>query len=114
MRIFNDTLYEGDIASFNSSPMKLDNIFGYSIQIIMTGNPQGSVVLQGSADSVQIQKFPTNWDNIKGSTQEIANAGTTFYNAKGVFYNWVRVVYTDSSGGSAVGTCKITGNCKGA
>ncbi len=93
--------------------MKIDNIFGYSIQCIFTGNPSGSLSLQGCNDSVQLSTSPQNWDTIVGSTQAITNSGTTTYNVRGAFYNYVQVVYSDSSGGTAVGTCTITGNSKG-
>lgn len=113
MRIFNQNLYSGNILSFVSEPMKLDNIFGYCIQIILTGNPAGTIELEGCNDSVQNASSPTNWNNIADSLQTVPSSGTITYNVSKAFYNYVRVVYTDTSGGTAVGTGNITGNCKG-
>jgi hypothetical protein len=90
--------------------MKLDQMFGYSLQIIFTGNPNGTLKLQGSNDSVQLIKDPVNWTDIQGSSVVITASGNTVYNVTDVMYNWVRVVYTAVSG---TGTCVINANGKG-
>ncbi len=120
MRIFNEPLLAAPApnnASFNSLPMKLDQMFGYAIQIVQTGTPAGTVKLQGCADSVQNSSpnkgLPVNWTDISGSSIVISASGSVLYNVTDVMYNFVRVVYTDSSGGSATGTTSIISNGKG-
>ena len=114
MLIFNQPLYKGNILSFTSEVLKLDNMLGYCIQIIMTGNPTGTLSLEGSDDSVQIAGNPVNWNLIANSTVAVYTSDTVTYNVRDAYYNWVRVVYIDGSGGTAIGTASITGNAKGA
>jgi hypothetical protein len=113
LRIFNEILYNSNVGSFTSKSLKIDNIFGYSIQCVFTGNPMGMLSLRGSSDSVQLSMSPQNWDTINGSSQAITNSGTTTYNVVGAFYNYVQIIYSDTSGGTAIGSCTITGNSKG-
>jgi hypothetical protein len=120
MRIFNEPLLAAPApnnTSFNSLPMKLDQMFGYAIQIVQTGTPSGTLKLQGCADSVQNSSpnkgLPVNWSDISGSSVSVSSSGNTLYNSTDVMYNFVRVVYTDSSGGTATGTSSINSNGKG-
>ena len=100
-------------ANINSQALQLENMFGYSIQIVFTGTPTGTFKLQASADPVTranqtfgangvVTYAPTNWTDIANSSQAVSAAGNIMWNYNQLAgYNYVRVVYTDgSSGGS--------------
>jgi hypothetical protein len=99
-------------ATINSMAMQLLNAFGYSIQIEFTGTPTGSFKLQCSDDPVpkQSQTFqangvvvytPVNWTDVLNSTFTVTAAGNVCWNVQNPMYNYVRVVYTDTSGGTS-------------
>lgn len=92
--------------TINSSAMQLLNMFGYNIQIVFTGTPTGNFKLQASADPIYkgapgIQATPVNWTDVLNSTQSVSAAGNLMWNVSEVMYNYVRVVYTDTSSGSS-------------
>lgn len=95
----------------------LKNVFGIAIQALFTGSPVGSILLQGSCDngSEEPDEAATgdgvvNWNTIINSPQNVTGAGLVTWNFNGVFYKWIRVVYTAASG---TGTLTITVNTKG-
>lgn len=106
MRLLNEKLIDDEDASadINSAPGLLASVFGYSIQITIDGTPAGTVKLQGSDDPVpdsqfNVKNYPvSNWTDIKNSSQAVTGAGYVVYNVADVAYNWVRVVYSASSG----------------
>lgn len=118
MRLLNEILLANQDAStsFNSPAGLLASVFGYSIQAIITGTAAGTMKLQGSSDPVPDSRFPAawptpvNWTDVKDSSEAVTGTGTIMYNVADVEYNWVRVVYTSSSG---TGTISITLNTKG-
>ena len=97
--------------SFESAPILLDQIYGFSFQAVFTGAPDGSFKLQVSNDDKSFGFQPVNWTDITGSTQVITEAGDIVWNFNGAFYKWVKVVYEASSGS---GSCDITYSSKGA
>jgi hypothetical protein len=118
MRLLNEILLQDGDASVDltSEHGLLAHVLGYSIQAVITGTANGTIKLQGSNDPVpdanfQVRQYPVvNWEDIADSTQAVTGAGTVFYNVADVFYNWVRVIYTSSSG---TGTITIRLNTKG-
>lgn len=107
--------------SSNSSAYCLDTIFGYSIQAVYTGTPTGTLKLQGSDDPTgdfaspaNATNIPTNWSDIAGTSQALTAAGTFLWNMSDVGYNWVRLVYTDTSGGTSTAILNARINAKGA
>lgn len=114
-------------ATINSLAMQLQDIYGYAIQIAFTGTPTGSFKLQASADPVTkasqvfggngvVTYTPANWTDIDNSTQEVTVAGNVIWNYTGLAgYNYVRVVYTDSSSGDSTAIITVAQyNGKGA
>ena len=107
--------------TITSPACQLYNIYGYAIQIVWTGTPTGTLKLQVSSDPVPqgppnvIPPFePTHWSDLTDSPFAITAAGDYMWNVYDVMYNWVRLVYTDASGGTS--TASITSlviNCKG-
>lgn len=92
--------------TINSTPMQTVDLYGYSIQAVFTGTPTGSFKLQCSDDAVTTQwptaqTQPTNWTDVADSSFSVAAAGNIVWNVSNVMYTWVRVVYTDTSGGTS-------------
>jgi hypothetical protein len=107
--------------TLNSKAMQIQNQLFYAIQIVWTGTPTGTFKLQGSADNSatltaagQVPYTPTNWTDIPSSSEAVAAAGSYMWNESFQAYNFVRVVYTDGSGGSSTATITAsTFNAKG-
>ncbi len=102
-------------ATRNSQAVPLYQIFGYAIQLVFTGTPTGSFKLQGSCDPVpqaaQAAISPysvTNWTDISGSSQSVTAAGSIIWNAEDTMYNYVRVVYTDTSSGASTAIITVS------
>lgn len=96
----------------------LDQVYGIAIQAVFSGSPVGTVKLQGSCDhggSGMPGQPPNdaavvNWNDIKDSSTAVTGAGIVDWNYNGVFYNWIRLVYTATSGtGSLTVTVKTKG-----
>lgn len=118
-------------ANYNSPYVQLKNIYTYSMVFIVTGTPTGTVAIQASNDpetnDTQTNTpttpgqtpgnppstAPTNWVTITGSPFALTSSGESFWNVNFVGYNFVRVTYTDGSGGTSTATAKIIFNGKG-
>jgi len=112
-------------ANYNSPYVQLKNIYTYSMAAIITGTPTGSLKLQASNDpetndtqtnsttNLPPTQVPVNWVDIANSSFAVSSAGETMWNVNAVGYNYVRVVYTDASGGTSTATMTIIANCKG-
>ena len=91
--------------SFNSAVVPLTNVFNYAIQIVFTGTPTGLFHLQSSCDTDTpanlINPDNMNWTDIANSDFSVSAAGNVEWNVDGAGYTWVRVVYTDGSGGTS-------------
>lgn len=104
--------------SQTSSAYWLKEVYGVAIQAVFTGSPVGVISLEGSCDAgSQLPNEPilgtgvNNWTTIADSPQNVTGAGSVTYNFTGVFYKWIRVVYTATSG---TGNMTVTVNSKGA
>jgi len=98
-----DTISLG--ATFNSAPIHLENLEGYSICLVWAGggSPVGSLKLQASnnafLNNVNNNVNPdATWVDITGSTYAVSADGTYFWNVADCYYNSVRYVYTRTSG----------------
>lgn len=85
--------------SLFSLPGNVTNVAGYSIQAVWSNGstPMGVMSLQASNDS-------TNWSDIPNSSLTVAgNNGNNIFNvSKNAYYNFVRLVYTRTSGDGIV------------
>jgi len=107
MRVSNfqiNNFINGDMSgSLTSMAIALYQIYGWSAQFVFTGSPVGTLKVQVSCDPFSstlpdsIQQ-PSNWTDLTGSSQSISAAAILLYNVKSRFYNWIRFVYTRSSG----------------
>ena len=110
MRVLHEILLPSSDASITeiSLPGLLAHVWGYSVQAIFTGTPVGSIRLQGSSDPAPDANFSAanypvvNWTDIANSTQVVSGAGTVAYDVVKTGYNWVRAIYTASSGTGTV------------
>lgn len=110
-------------ASINSQPEGLANVISFAIQAVFTGvTINGSLKLQASCDPINqarnsppnANQLPTHWTDVTGSTVAIVAAGDVTWNFDMPAYTWVRVVYTDASGGTSDGVLNVRINTKGA
>lgn len=122
MRTYNDPLFTSTTmnTTLHSAPFELAKIYGYSIQAEYTGTPTGTLYLEGSSDPsgnfaspLNATNVPTNWSTIANSAQVISAAGSFLWNVSDVEYNWVRLSYTDSSGGTSTALLTARINAKG-
>lgn len=115
MRVINVIIESGVImnTNINSQPLNLNQMFGYSIQAVYTGTPTGTFKLQCSVDANSGNINPVNWTDIANTPFVVASAGSFTWNVYDVMYNWVRLVYTDASGGTSTAVLTATYNGKG-
>lgn len=133
MRTFNKTVATGVPlnANYNSPYVQLKQIYTYTMSAIITGVPTGAIMIQASNDpetndtqtntpTVPGQPMPNppsvapvNWVTIVNSTFAVTTSGETMWNVNYAGYNYVRVQYMDSSGGTSTATMTIIFNGKG-
>lgn len=121
MIVFNEKLIDnGDMDDdIESSPIGLPNMIGYSVQAVWTGSTiDGTIKLQCSVDPCSqarttSREDPTHWSDVEDSEITINAAGDFVWNVSDVFYPWVRIVYTDGSGGTSDGVLNVRINAKG-
>ncbi len=121
MRVYNQKIANDVALNANSNgvAVELKNVFMYAITATITGTPTGTLKLQASSDPLTdttiplTNSQPTNWVDITDSSFTVTSAGNSMWNVRDVAYNWVRVVYTDASGGASTATMDIVVNCKG-
>ncbi len=111
-------------AAYNSPYQPLKQIYVYAISAIVTGTPTGTIKLQASNDpetnDTQVNSTglppavgPVNWVDIANSSFALTTSGGTLWNVNAVGYNYVRVVYADTSSGASTATMDIVFNGKG-
>lgn len=119
MRVANEDLLKGAAsaslsADWASPPVWLGHIANYAIQLVFSSNPNGTFKLQASCDPVQ-QPTPTestqtakvvNWTDISNSSQVITASGNHMWAVENAGYNWVRVVFTRTSGSGVLNTAR--------
>lgn len=101
---------------YNPQPIPLAQAFGYAVQIVWTGSPDGNFFLQGSCDGGYMQPSGivtgvNNWSMIAGTTTSAgAAAGSVLYNISEPNYFWFRIAYEGvSTPGTASATCTVKG-----
>lgn len=125
MRVFNKQIATNVLlnANYNSNAVPLKSIFMYSIAALTSnGTLVGTIKLQASNDPETNDSMPlgtpapppTHWVDITGSSFTLFPAtNETMWNVRDVAYNYVRVVFTDNSGGTNTATMSIIVNAKG-
>jgi len=100
-----------------TTPVLLENIFGFSIQIVWTGTPVGVFTIQGSNDlgfkNLQTGAVTgvTNWTPLTSGTISAAgSAANGMFNDVGAYFRWVQISYAPTSGtGTASANMQIKG-----
>ena|ERR1700745_2470516 len=93
-------------ANKSSGPVWSDFMIRLTIQAVATAANTGTVQLQGSNDLPNgpgVNFIPTNWDNI-GSALTLSGTTPVLGPVVECSYEYLRLVYTDASGGTATGT----------
>lgn len=117
MRVTNEVIFSnGNMSgSLTSVAYPISSVVGWAAQFVYTGSPNGTLKVQISCDAdaplnSTTASRPTNWSDLGGSSVTIAAAGDNAYNVDLSYYNWIRFVYTASSGS---GTINGRANLKG-
>lgn len=93
--------------SSNGEAFKLENVIALSIISSTTGaGINATAQLQVSNDPI-IKDSPSNWISLTGKLLTINGTDSEIIEKFDVSYNWGRIVFTDSSGGTATGTSVI-------
>lgn len=104
MRSFNEPILNGADASSNKNSVAIDsqNMSFASVVVKMTGTAAGTVKIQASNDEPTTSAGPNNWVDISGATVSVSAAGTFIIPKLDICYNFIRVVYTFTSGTGTV------------
>ncbi len=111
-------------ATINSTAIPVYEDFAFSIQIVFTGTPTGSFKLQASCDpafsgipnsaGTGLNAPAINWTDVASSSFTVTAAGNVEWDYSSPGFNWVRVVYTDTSSGASTAIITVsTFNGKG-
>jgi hypothetical protein len=104
-------------ADIESVAYNVQQLLGYAIQAVFIGTPTGTLKLQASCDpatAITPGGSPvSDWTDIADSSHAISIEGDFMWNVSDVMYNWVRLVYTDASGGTSDGVLNVIINAKG-
>ena len=122
MRIANQSLQTTATslgASADLPAIWLGHICNLSVQLVWTGSPVGSFKLQASNDAGSpnagndplLAQNVTNWTDIDGSAVSVSVAGNIMWNYQNCGYNFIRVVWTRTSGTGSLTVARI--NTKG-
>lgn len=109
MQVYNKQIESNVVmnTTITSAAMQLKNMYGYSIQVVFTGTPTGTFKLQASSDPLYSgppganPAEPTNWTDVTNSPYAVTAAGNYMWNVFDTMYNYVRLVYSDTSGGTS-------------
>ncbi len=104
-------------ASFNLKPIWLGHVAIAAIQVMFSGAaPTGSFKLQASCDagnhraSGEANQYATvtNWTDVANSATAVSASGSVLWNIADPGYQWVRVVWTFTSGTGTVSSARCT------
>lgn len=89
----------------NSSQIDSRLLFSMSVQVVAAGAPVGVVKVQVSNDegsSIPIPFSPTNWVDLPSISVAISASGNFLIPKFDLCYNYVRIVYTKTSGTGSI------------
>lgn len=79
-------------ANANGESQQLEYMTGFSFHCIWTATTVSATV------TVQCSNDGTNWEDVAGTTENITADGSVMYNVSDVYYKYVRLQITYSSG----------------
>lgn len=102
MRFLNDSVLNAANAATNQTSAAIDSSFMVAVSLIVTttGTAAGDIKLQASNDV----NNPTNFVDIPSATVAISGAGTVIIAKLDVAYQYIRAVYTVTSGTGTITT----------
>lgn len=99
--ITENVMTAGNMAgSLQTTPFQCSQVIGFSVQAVSTGAPVGTMKLQVSNNNIDYADYPS-------ASTAITSAGTIIYTVSDVYFQWVILVYTFTSG-TGVLTVDIT------
>ena len=84
------------VGSQNGSAILVQNCVSFSVQSVSTSTGVGVIKVQVSNDSVK--DTPTNWTDLASATINVTAASTLILAKTEICYQWIRLVYTRTSG----------------
>lgn len=123
MRVSNKVLVPAGTVmntTITSPAIDMQQIYGIAIQAVFVGTPTGTFELQCSCDPAtsynsgngQGANPVVNWTTIIDSPYSVTAAGNYVWNVFDCMYTWIRLVYTDTSGGTSTATLFVQSNVK--
>jgi len=100
MKQSDNTVISNATSSTISPPTQSENLFYCSVQSISAGSV-GTITIQCSNDN-PTSGSPTNWSPIPGATVSVTGSGVFLIPTTQICYEWIRVVYSYSSGSGPV------------
>lgn len=105
-----------------SPALDMQQLYGVAIQATWAGIPTGTFKLQVSCDAATSYNSGngpganpiTNWTDMTGSEYPVTAAGDYTWNVFEAMYTWIRLVYTDTSGGTSTAVLNVRYSAKGA
>lgn len=93
-------------ADVTSSALDTSSMVSVSVQAAVTGTCAGTIKMQASNDAAS----PVNWSDIANATVSVSNTGVYFIPKQDISYQYIRIVYTRTSGsGTLVARVKTVG-----
>lgn len=109
MRVSNSDIFKGAIdasVTQTSIPYTVYQVYGWSATLTFAGSPVGVMSIEVSNDPGSLSPYdentPSNWTTMANSSQNVTGVGTVTYNVNLAFYNWIRFVYTATSGSGTI------------
>lgn len=98
-------------ASQVSTYEDLSQDYGFSAQVQFSGTAlNGSFKLQATNIFNDVTKVPEHWYDVPSSSQAVSaltGNQTLLWNIDATYYNYVRIVWTNSSGTGTLNHCKM-------
>ena len=96
-------------ASITTSAYNLSQTTGFSMSVGITGSPVGVFKLQGSNNPGNAAAATAgNWDDIPGASYSTTTTDHWTWNISDVFYKYVRLLWTKTSGTGSITELQIT------
>lgn len=102
MRYYNDPVMSATVSASgttNGTAVNVQLARFASVQAVVTSTANGTLKLQVSNDD---NGSATNWSDLTGATVSISGANTYLIPAQNMSYQWIRAVYTASSGSGTI------------
>jgi len=94
--------------NLTTTPVALDHIYGYSVQVVWTGaTASGAFTIEASDDVTSVPANIVNWETVGSSSIAASGPGSAFYNYNGAFYKWFRLKYAYTSGTGTITASNI-------